>query len=125
MGKFELTGIPPARRGVPQIEVTFQVDVNGILQVSARDKGTGREESITISNDDGRLTQAEIDRMISDADKFADEDRAAKERIEARNGFENYLFGVKSQTEDHEGLGGQIDDEDRGIVSVILRPRLV
>lgn len=117
LGKFELTGIPPAPRGVPQIEVTFELDVNGILQVSAHDKGTGREESISISNDDGRLTQDEIDRMIAEAEKFADEDKAAQERIEARNGLENYIFGLKNRVEDKEGMGGKIDEEDRDTVS--------
>ncbi len=117
LGKFELTGLPPAPRGVPQIEVTFTLDVNGILQVSAQDKGTGRKESITISNDDGRLTKEEILRMVDEAEKFADEDREARERIEARNGLENYAFSLKNQLEDKKGLGGRVDDDDRETVS--------
>jgi heat shock protein 5 len=79
LGKFDLTSIPPAPRGVPQIEVSFSIDVNGILKVSATDKGTGKSESITISNDKGRLSQEEIDRMVQDAEKFADEDQQFKE----------------------------------------------
>lgn len=81
-GKFELTGIPPAPRGVPQIEVTFQLDANGILKVSAEDKGTGKSESIEITNDKGRLTPEEIERMVADAEKYADEDAAYREKIE-------------------------------------------
>lgn len=120
LGKFELVGIPPAPRGVPQIEVSFSLDVNGILEVSAQDKGTGRKETITISNDDGRLTQEEIARMIAEADKFADEDKEARERAEARNGFENYVFSLKNQLNDENGLGGRIDDDERDTVSFIL-----
>ncbi len=117
LGKFELTGLPPAPRGVPQIEVSFSVDVNGILEVSAQDKGTGRKESVTITNDNGRLSKAEIARMIAEAEKFADEDKEARERIEARNGLENYAFGLKSQLEDEKGLGGRIDEDEKETVS--------
>ncbi|KAK1984381.1 hsp70-like protein [Colletotrichum cereale] len=113
LGKFELTGIPPAPRGVPQIEVSFELDANGILKVSAHDKGTGKQESITITNDKGRLTQDEIDRMVAEAEKYAEEDKATRERIEARNGLENYAFSLKNQVNDDEGLGGKIDDEDK------------
>ncbi|KAK4147742.1 78 kDa glucose-regulated protein [Dichotomopilus funicola] len=111
LGKFELTGIPAAPRGVPQIEVKFSVDVNGILEVSAEDKGTGRKETITISNDAGRLSQDEIERMILEAERFADEDKEARERIEARNGLETYAFSLKNQLEDDRGLGGKIDED--------------
>jgi heat shock protein 5 len=117
LGKFELTGIPPAPRGVPQIEVSFELDANGILKVSAHDKGTGKGESITINNDKGRLTQEEIDRMVAEAEKYAEEDKATRERIEARNGLENYAFSLKNQANDEEGLGGKIDDEDKETVS--------
>ena len=117
LGKFELTGIPPAPRGVPQIEVSFSLDSNGILQVSAHDKGTGRKESITVKSDDGRLTKEEIERMIAEAEQFADEDRAAEERIGARIKFENYAFSVKNQLEDETGLGGKIDDDEKETVS--------
>lgn len=113
LGKFELTGIPPAPRGVPQIEVSFELDANGILKVTAGDKGTGNTQSITITNDKGRLTQEEIDRMVQEAEQYADEDKATKERIEARNGLENYAFSLKNQVNDDEGLGGKIDEDDK------------
>ncbi|KAL1979461.1 hypothetical protein VTN96DRAFT_5735 [Rasamsonia emersonii] len=113
LGKFELTGIPPAPRGVPQIEVSFDLDANGILKVSAADKGTGKAESITITNDKGRLTQEEIDRMVAEAEQFAEEDRAAKAKIEARNALENYAFSLKNQVNDENGLGGKLDDDDK------------
>ncbi|KAI4145999.1 MAG: hypothetical protein LQ340_006078 [Diploschistes diacapsis] len=113
LGKFELTGIPPAPRGVPQIEVSFELDANGILKVSAGDKGTGKSESITITNDKGRLSQEEIERMVAEAEKFAEEDKATAARITARNGLENYVFSLKNQVNDKEGLGGKIDEEDK------------
>lgn len=113
LGKFELTGIPPAPRGVPQIEVSFELDANGILKVTAGDKGTGKAESITITNDKGRLSQEEIDRMVADAEKFAEEDKATAERITARNGLENYAFNLKNQVNDEEGLGGKIEEDDK------------
>ncbi|KAI2633385.1 heat shock protein 70 family [Xylaria nigripes] len=113
LGKFELTNIPPAPRGVPQIEVSFELDANGILKVSASDKGTGKTESVTITNDKGRLTPEEIERMVAEAEKYAEEDKANRERIEARNGLENYAFSLKNQVSDEDGLGGKIDDEDK------------
>ncbi|KAI9361595.1 heat shock protein 70 family [Zopfochytrium polystomum] len=113
LGKFELTGIPPAPRGVPQIEVTFEIDVNGILRVSAQDKGTGKSESITITNDKGRLSQEEIDRMILEAEQFAEEDKILKEKIEAKNLLENYIYTIKQQVTDEDKLGGKIDAEDK------------
>ncbi|BCR92534.1 Hsp70 family ATPase KAR2 [Aspergillus chevalieri] len=113
LGKFELTGIPPAPRGVPQIEVSFDLDANGILKVGASDKGTGKVESITITNDKGRLTQEEIDRMVAEAEQFAEEDKAIKGKIEARNGLENYAFSLKNQVSDEKGLGGRIDEDDK------------
>ena len=99
LGKFDLTGIPPAPRGTPQIEVTFDVDANGILNVSAVEKGTGKQEKITITNDKGRLSKEEIDRMVNDAEKFKNEDEAQKERISAKNGLESYIFNLKSTLE--------------------------
>ncbi|KAJ3478417.1 hypothetical protein NLG97_g8584 [Lecanicillium saksenae] len=96
-----------------QIEVSFELDANGILKVSAHDKGTGKQESITITNDKGRLTPEEIERMVAEAEKYAEEDKATRERIEARNGLENYAFSLKNQVNDEEGLGGKIDDEDK------------
>ena len=94
LGKFELTGIPPAPRGVPQIEVTFEIDANGILQVSAEDKGTGKAEKITITAEKGRLSEEDIERMVREAEEYADEDKKVKERIDARNGIESYLDNV-------------------------------
>jgi len=113
LGKFELSGIPPAPRGVPQIEVTFELDANGILKVSASDKGTGKAESITITNDKGRLSQEEIERMVEEAEKYAEEDKAVKERIESRNALENYVYGIKNQVNDKEGLGSKLDEDDK------------
>ncbi|KAJ1976862.1 ATPase with role in protein import into the ER [Dimargaris verticillata] len=113
LGKFELTGIPPSPRGVPQIEVTFEIDVDGILKVSAADKGTGKSESITITNNKGRLSEEEIERMLQDAERFADEDKLFKERVEAQNTFESYIYTTKNQVTDKDGLGGKLEDEDK------------
>ena len=120
LGKFELTGIPPAPRGQPQIEVTFELDANGILKVSAGDKGTGKSESITITNDKGRLSQEEIDRMVEEAEKYAEEDKATRDRITARSELENYAYSIKNQVSDEEGLGGKIEPEDKEAVSLRL-----
>merc|ERR1712072_1555815 len=92
LGKFQLDGIPPAPRGVPQIEVTFNMDANGILEVTAADKSTGKEEKITITNDKGRLSQEEIDRMVSEAEKFKEDDENKKKVVEARNGLEGAAY---------------------------------
>merc|ERR1719181_1635264 len=91
LGKFDLSGIPPAPKGVPQIEVTFEIDENSLLTVSAVDKGTGKKERITITNDMGRLTKEEIDRMVADSEKYAEEDKKIKERIDSKNSMENYV----------------------------------
>merc|ERR1712136_266447 len=100
LGKFELTGIPPAPRGVPQIEVTFDVDANGILNVSAVDKSTGKENKITITNDKGRLSKEEIERMVQEAEKYKSDDDAQRDRISAKNALESYCFSMKSTVED-------------------------
>ncbi|CAM9612412.1 unnamed protein product [Heterosigma akashiwo] len=114
LGKFELTGIPPAPRGVPQIEVTFEIDANGILQVSAADKGTGKAEKITITADKGRLSEEEIERMVREAEEYAEEDKAIKERIDARNGLESYLYNLKNILDDDEsGLGDKLSAADK------------
>merc|ERR1712203_968578 len=102
LGKFDLSGIPPAPRGVPQIEVTFDIDANGILNVSASDKSTGKMGKITITNDKGRLSKEEIERMVNDAEKFKAEDGKQKERITAKNGLESYCFNMKSTLEDEK-----------------------
>jgi len=96
LGKFELSNLPPAARGVPQIEVTFEIDANGILQVSAEDKGTGKSEKITITNDKGRLSQEEIDRMVQEAKEYEEEDKKVKERIDAKNSLESYIYNIKN-----------------------------
>lgn len=112
LGKFELTGIPPAPRGVPQIEVTFDIDANGILNVSAVDKSTGKENKITITNDKGRLSKDEIDRMVNEAEKYKQEDEKQRERIAAKNGLESYAFNMKS-TVDDEKLKDKISEGDK------------
>ena len=112
LGKFDLTGIPPAPRGVPQIEVTFDIDANGILNVSAVDKSSGKQEKITITNDKGRLSKEDIERMVSDAEKFKAEDDKQKERIAAKNGLESYCFNMKSTIED-EKLKDKIGEAER------------
>merc|ERR1712012_912551 len=96
LGKFDLTGIPPAPRGVPQIEVIFDVDANGILNVSAVEKGSGKIEKITITNDKGRLSNDEIEKMVNDAERFKDEDDKQKERITVKNSLESYIFNLKA-----------------------------
>merc|ERR1712211_154718 len=110
LGKFDLTGIPPAPRGVPQIEVTFDIDANGILNVSACDKSTCKQNKITITNDKGRLSKEEIERMVNDAEKFKDDDNK-KERISAKNGLESYCFNMKTTIED-EKVADKISEDD-------------
>jgi len=112
LGKFELTGIPPAPRGVPQIEVTFDIDANGILNVSAADKASGRENKITITNDKGRLSKEEIERMVNDAEKYKQQDEEQRTRITAKNALESYAFNMKSTVED-EKFKGKISDDDK------------
>ncbi|EZG45091.1 heat shock protein 70 [Gregarina niphandrodes] len=112
LGKFELSGIPPAPRGQPQIEVTFSVDANGILSVQAEDKGTGKSESITITNDKGRLSPEEIDRMVKEAKEFADQDQAVKDKVQARGNLDHYLASLKRQTEDNDKLASKLEEDD-------------
>jgi endoplasmic reticulum chaperone BiP len=121
LGKFELSGIPPAPRGVPQIEVTFEIDANGILKVSAADKGTGKSESITITNEKGRLSPEEIERMVKEAEEFASEDEAQRKRIEALNALSSFVFGLKSQLGDEEGLGGKLEGEDKKRLGEVVK----
>jgi len=112
LGKFDLTGIPPAPRGVPQIEVTFDIDANGILNVNACDKSTGKQNKITITNDKGRLSKEEIERMVNDAEKFKDDDEKQKERISAKNNLESYCFNMKT-TMDDEKVKDKIGEDDK------------
>jgi len=115
LGKFNLEGIPPAPRGVPQIEVTFDIDANGIMNVSAADKGTGKTNKITITNEKGRLSKEEIERMVSEAEKFKGEDEIVKKRIEAKNSFENYCFQMKNTLND-EKLRDKFTAEDKQVI---------
>lgn len=115
LGKFELTGIPPAPRGVPQVEVTFDIDANGILNVSAVDKSTGKENKITITNDKGRLSKEEIERMVQDSEKYKAEDDMQREKIAAKNSLESYAYHMKSSVED-ENMKGKITEEDKKMV---------
>merc|ERR1712168_420637 len=124
LGKFDLTNIPPAPRGVPQIEVTFEVDVNGILKVSAEDKGTGNLEKIVINNDQNRLTPEDIERMIKDAETFAEEDKKLKEKVEARNELESYAYSLKNQIGDKEKLGGKLSDEEKEKIEEIINEKI-
>merc|ERR1712061_354716 len=124
LGKFDMTGIPPAPRGVPQIEVTFSVDANGMLQVSAKDKGTDKEESITITNDNNRLTPEDIERMLKEAEQWADDDKVQKERVESRNELEQYAYSLKRQVEDKEQLGGKISEEEKAKIVEIVDEKL-
>ena len=120
LGKFDMSGIPPAPKGVPQIEVTFEIDENSILTVSAADKGTGKQESITITNDKGRLTKEQIDQMIKDSQKYEAEDKAIKEKIDTRNQFENYIYQMKNSVEDKQKLADKISDEDKSAIKDAL-----
>ncbi|CAL8317311.1 unnamed protein product [Lota lota] len=124
LGTFDLTGIPPAPRGVPQIEVTFEIDVNGILRVTAEDKGTGNKNKITITNDQNRLTPEDIERMVNDAERFADEDKKLKERIDARNELESYAYSLKNQIGDKEKLGGKLSDEDKETIEKAVEEKI-
>merc|ERR1711871_1743749 len=125
LGKFELTGIPPAPRGVPQIEVTFEVDANGILQVSAEAKGTGKSEKITITAEKGRLSEEEIERMVEEAEQFAEEDKKVKDRIDGRNALEGYLYNLKNTLEDTEkGIADKVDEEDKEKIEEAIKEAL-
>jgi L1 cell adhesion molecule like protein len=115
LGKFNLEGIPPAPRGTPQIEVTFDIDANGILNVSAVDKGTGKRNQITITNDKGRLSKEDIERMVNEAEKFKAEDEAVAKKVTAKNGFENYCFQMKN-TLNEEKLKAAFTDEDKKVI---------
>jgi len=121
LGKFELTGIPPAPRGVPQIEVSFEIDANGILQVSAADKGTGKAEKITITADKGRLSEEEIERMVREAEEFAEEDKKVQQRINAKNGLESYLYNLKNTLNDEEkGIADKIEEAEKTELTTMI-----
>jgi len=115
LGKFELSGIPPSPRGVPQIEVSFEIDVNGILHVSAEDKQSGHKETVTITNEKGRLTEEEILRMVKESEEFAEQDKKAREKVEAKNQLENYVYQIRNTIEDEE-KGAKLGDEDKSAI---------
>ena len=119
LGSFDLTGIPPAARGVPQLEVTFQIDANGILQVTAQDKGTQKKHSITITNDNNRLTPEEIQKMIDEAEQFAEDDKLVKEHTEAKNELEQYAFSLKRQVDELK-----IQDDDKEAIINVVEEKL-
>ena len=119
LGSFDLTGIPPAARGVPQLEVTFQIDANGILQVTAQDKSTQKKHSITITNDNNRLTPEEIQKMIDEAEQFAEDDKLVKEHTEAKNELEQYAFSLKRQVDELK-----IQDDDKEAIINIVEEKL-
>lgn len=123
LGKFELTGIPPAPRGQPQIEVTFEIDANGILQVAAEDKASGQSEKITITAEKGRLSEEEIERMVQEAEEFAEEDKRTKERIDGRNNLEGYCYRIQTMMDDEE-KPIQISEEDRETLGEAVKEAL-
>jgi len=123
LGNFELSGIPPAPRGVPQIEVTFDIDANGILNVSAVDKSTGRENKITITNDKGRLSKDDIERMVSDAEKYKKEDDAQRDRISAKNSLESYCFNMKTSINDDK-ISAKLSAEDKTKINETIETTL-
>ncbi|KAL1822300.1 hypothetical protein ACET3Z_009078 [Daucus carota] len=124
LGKFELTGIAPAPRGVPQIEVTFEVDANGILNVKAEDKASGKSEKITITNDKGRLTQEEIERMVHEAEEFQEEDNKLKEKIDSRNKLETYVYNMKNQINDKDKLADKLESAEKEKIEEALKEAL-
>jgi len=116
LGKFQLEGIPPMPRGVPQIDVTFDIDANGILNVSAAEKSTGKEQKITITNDKGRMSADEIERLVQEAERYKAEDEANKGRVEAKNSLENYAFQIRNSIND-EKLAGKLSEDDKSKIN--------
>ncbi len=112
LGEFNLNGIPPMPRGTPQIEITYDIDANGILNVTAVEKSSGKSEKITVTNDKGRLSKDEIQRMVDDGEKFKDEDNTAREKVDARNGLESFAYQVKN-TLTNEKLKDKFEEEDK------------
>ncbi|MBP5694253.1 MAG: molecular chaperone DnaK, partial [Bacilli bacterium] len=122
LAKFDLSGIPPAPRGQPQIEVTFDVDENSILTVSAVEKATGKSEKIVVTNDSGRLSKEEIERMLKEAKEFEEQDKITKERIDAKNSFENYIYSMKNTVEDKEkGIGAKLTEDEKETIGNALK----
>merc|ERR1712070_761580 len=123
LGKFHLDGIPPAPRGVPQVEVTFDIDANGILNVSAQDKSTGKSNQITITNEKGRLSQSEIDRMVQEAEKYRAEDEQSRQKIEAKNGLENYCFTMRNTLQEDK-LKDKFEASDKEKIEAAVQEAL-
>ncbi|CUF95469.1 heat shock protein 70, putative [Bodo saltans] len=123
LGTFDLSGIPPAPRGVPQIEVTFDLDANGILNVSAEEKGTGKKNQIVITNDKGRLSKSDIERMVNDAAKFEAQDKLQRDRVDAKNGLENYSYSMKNTVAD-PNVGGKLDESDKSAINSAVESAL-
>lgn len=123
LGTFDLTGIPPAPRGVPNIDVTFDIDANGILNVTAKDQSTGKSQAITIKNDKGRLSKKDIERMVRDAEKYKEEDEKQRERVTARNSLESYAFSVKRSLED-PAVQAKVSDDEKNEVSEKIQETL-
>jgi heat shock protein 5 len=122
LGTFELSGIPPAPRGTPQIEVTFEIDVNGILTVTASEKASGKTEQVTITAEKGRLSDEEIQRMLKEAEEMAEQDKIAKDRVQARNELENLVYQVRNQLNDEEkGLKGKLDEDDTETIETAVK----
>merc|ERR1719399_407852 len=119
LGKFDLNGIPPAPRGVPQIEVTFNVDANGILQVEASEKSSGKKETITIKAEKGRLSDDEIDRMVKEAEEFREQDEADAQKVEARNSLESYVYSLKNKMAE-EGMAAAMGEEDAATLTAAI-----
>ena len=119
LGNFKLEGIPPARRGIPQIEVSFDVDANGIMNIEAKDKGSGNVQNITIKNDKGRLSQEDIERMVQEGEKFAEEDRLHKETIESKNKLDSLVYQTRSTIE-NDSIKGKIEESDLKLVEDVL-----
>jgi len=123
LGKFHLDNIPPAPRGVPQIQVVFDIDANGILNVSAQDKSTGKTNQVTITNEKGRLSQSEIDRMVSEAEKYASEDEANKKKVESKNGLENYCYSLRNTLQE-EKLQDKFEAGDKEKIEAAVQEAL-
>lgn len=119
LGKFNLDGVPPAPRGVPQIEVTFEIDANGIMNVNATDKGTLKNAKITITNNKGRLSKDEIDRLVKESEKFKDQDDKVRKNVEARNGLEAYCVNVKHSVNDEKTDGKFAAGEKESVLNKI------
>lgn len=120
LGEFDVTGIPPAPKGVPKFAITFELDENSILTVQAIDQGTGKGEGITITNDKGRLSKEEIEKMVAEAEKFAEEDKLLKERIDSKQSLTNYIDTMRRTIEDKDKLADKLDDDDKSAISDAL-----